>query len=218
MGRAKLKRFAVVAENRNVIEPGKDLFTSIRGHWHEYFGNQNDIVLELGCGRGEYSTGLGALNPDKNYVGIDLKGARLWKGSVVAVENNLHNVAFLRTQIQNIASFFAENEVSEIWITFPDPRPKDSDEKRRLTSPRFLALYRSIMKKGGVLNFKTDNLPLFEYTLDEVFPAQAIENLEFTKDLYTSSLLALHHQIQTTFEKHYLKNGEKINYLRCVLV
>lgn len=218
MGRAKLKRFAVVAENRNVIEPGKDLFTSIRGHWHEYFGNQNDIVLELGCGRGEYSTGLGALNPDKNYVGIDLKGARLWKGSVVAVENNLHNVAFLRTQIQNIASFFAENEVSEIWITFPDPRPKDSDEKRRLTSPRFLALYRSIMKKGGVMNFKTDNLPLFEYTLEEVFPTQAIENLEFTKDLYNSDLLALHHQIQTTFEKHYLKNGEKINYLRCKLV
>lgn len=135
MGRAKLKRFAVVAENRNVIEPGKDLFTAIRGNWHEYFGNQNEIVLELGCGRGEYSIGLAAINPDKNYVGIDLKGARLWKGSVVAVENHLNNVAFLRTQIQNIDSFFADGEVSEIWITFPDPRPKDSDEKRRLTSP-----------------------------------------------------------------------------------
>lgn len=218
MGRAKLKRFAVVAENRNVIEPGKELFTSIRGNWHEYFGNQNDIVLELGCGRGEYSTGLGAIYPNKNYVGIDLKGARLWKGSTVAVENNLTNVAFLRTQIQNIDSFFVENEVSEIWITFPDPRPKESDEKRRLTSPRFLKLYRSIMKKGGVLNFKTDNLPLFEYTLDEVLPNQEIADLEFTKDLYNSPLLAEHYNIQTTFEKRYLGNGEKINYLRCKLV
>lgn len=218
MGRAKLKRFAVVAENRNVIEPGKELFTSIRGNWHEYFGNQNDIVLELGCGRGEYSTGLGAIYPNKNFVGIDLKGARLWKGSTVAVENNLTNVAFLRTQIQNIDSFFVENEVSEIWITFPDPRPKESDEKRRLTSPRFLKLYRSIMKKGGVLNFKTDNLPLFEYTLDEVLPNQEIADLEFTKDLYNSPLLAEHYNIQTTFEKRYLGNGEKINYLRCKLM
>jgi tRNA (guanine-N7-)-methyltransferase len=218
MGRAKLKRFAVVAENRNVIEPGKELFTAIRGHWHEYFGNQNGIVLELGCGRGEYSTGLAAINPDKNYVGIDLKGARLWKGSVVAVENNLNNVAFLRTQIQNIDSFFAEDEVSEIWITFPDPRPKDSDEKRRLTSSRYMALYRKIMKAGGVMNFKTDNLPLFEYTLEEVFPHQNLADLEFTKDLYNSPLLDLHHKIQTTFEKKYLNNGEKINYLRCRLV
>ncbi len=218
MGRAKLKRFAVVAENRNVIEPGKELFTSIRGHWHEYFGNQNGIVLELGCGRGEYSTGLAAINPDKNYVGIDLKGARLWKGSVVAVENNLNNVAFLRTQIQNIDSFFADDEVSEIWITFPDPRPKDSDEKRRLTSPRYMALYRKIMKAGGVMNFKTDNLPLFEYTLEEVFPNQSLADLEFTKDLYNSPLLDLHHKIQTTFEKKYLNNREKINYLRCRLV
>lgn len=218
MGRAKLKRFAVVAENRNVIEPGKDLFTAIRGNWHEYFGNQNEIVLELGCGRGEYSTGLAAINPDKNYVGIDLKGARLWKGSVVAVENHLNNVAFLRTQIQNIDSFFGDGEVSEIWITFPDPRPKDSDEKRRLTSPRYMALYRKIMKAGGIMNFKTDNLPLFEYTLEEVFPNQNLADLEFTKDLYNSPLLDLHHKIQTTFEKKYLNNGEKINYLRCRLV
>lgn len=215
MGRVKLIRFQVNSERRNVIEPGKEIFEKIRGHWNEFFHNNNLIVLELGCGRGEYTTGLAANFPDRNFVGVDIKGSRIWKGSTVAFENGLDNVAFLRTKIQNIEDFFAPGEIGEIWITFPDPRPKEKDARRRLTHPRFLAMYRRLMGSGGIINFKTDNLSLFEYTLSLIDdPACGIRLLECTRDLYNSDLLDMHYGIQTTYEKKFLGSGIKINFLR----
>lgn len=215
MGRQKLARFAINAQRENVIEPGKEIFACIKGKWREYFKNDHPIVLEVGCGRGEYTTGLAAIFPEKNFVGIDIKGARIWKGSTVAVENNLKNAAFLRTKIQNISDFFDQGEVNEIWITFPDPRPKDKDERRRLTNPRFLAIYKHLMVPEGIIHFKTDNEGLFDYTLHEVLNVQVpVKDLVYTKDLYQSDLLQEHYGIQTTYERKFLGTGNRINYMR----
>jgi tRNA (guanine-N7-)-methyltransferase len=214
MARQKLKRFDHNANAHNVLEEGKELFKNIKGNWHNsYFKNQNPIVLELACGRGEYTTGLAMHYSDKNFIGIDIKGARIWKGSTVAIENNLQNVAFLRTHIQNLDFFFAPNEVAEIWLIHPDPRPRDKDEKRRLTSPRFLNLYRSFLTPQGKIHLKTDSEPLFDFTL-EVLKDYKIDNLLFTKDLYNSELNELHFGITTTYEKKFSDKGFKINYLQ----
>ena len=135
----KQERFKIIEERSNVIEPTKTLYQTIKGNWRSsLFKNENPITLELACGRGEYSIGLGQLFPAKNFIGVDIKGERIWKGSTQAEEQQLTNVAFLRTQILLIENFFAEGEVNEIWMTFPDPRPRKRDVKRRLTSPRFL--------------------------------------------------------------------------------
>ena len=213
MSRNKLERFKLNAERRNVIEPGKELYNTIKGKWREFFGNSNDLVLEVGCGRGEYTTGLALLYPNRNFIGIDLKGARLWKGSTVALENGYDNAAFLRIQMQFLEAFFEEGEANEIWITFPDPRPKDKEEKLRLTSPNYLQIYKKLMGKHGKINFKTDNRLLFEYTLSVVKELN-IRNLEYTFDLYNSPMLAEHYGIQTTYERKFMQKGSKINYLR----
>lgn len=214
MARQKLKRFEQNAQASNVLEEGKDLFKTIKGNWHsKYFQNQHPIVLELACGRGEYTVGLATQYPDKNFIGIDIKGARIWKGSTLAIENNLQNVAFLRTHIQNLDFFFAESEVSEIWLIHPDPRPRDKDEKRRLTSPRFLNLYRSFLAPNAMIHLKTDSELLFDYTL-EVLQDYKIDNLLYTKDLYNSELNQLHFGITTTYEKKFNDKGFKINYLQ----
>lgn len=215
MGRSKLERFRVIAERENVIQPGKDLFDNIKGTWNSFFKNNHDLVVEIGCGRGEYTTGLANLFPNKNFVGIDMKGARLWKGSTVAFEGGLSNVAFLRAQAQQLELFFEKGEVSEIWITFPDPRPKSNEEKLRLTNPRFLEIYKNILAEGGILNFKTDNEALFDYTLEALQTCGLpVNDLVYTKDLYNSELLTLHYNIQTTFEKKFMGLGMKINYLK----
>jgi tRNA (guanine-N7-)-methyltransferase len=214
MGRTKLLRFAQNDAAHNVVQEPKPIYKEIKGHWHEkQFGNNLPITLEVGCGRGEYTTGLARIFPERNFVGVDLKGARIWKGSQVAIEENLLNVAFLRTHIQNLEDFFAPKELAEIWITFPDPRPKGSDDHRRLTHPRFLEMYRNLLIDGGWVNFKTDNEPLFDYTL-EVLAEQSIANLAYTKDLYNSELNALHYGITTTYEKMFHAKGFKINYLK----
>lgn len=214
MARTKLFRFAHNAQASNVIQPGKEIYNQIKGKWREsYFLNENPLVIELACGRGEYTTGLAEIFPDKNFIGIDIKGARLWKGSSVAIGKSLQNVAFLRTKIQNLEDFFEENEVDEIWITFPDPRLRDRDERRRLTSPRFLGIYQKILCPKGLLHLKTDHSELFEYTL-EILPGYNPKNLLFTRDLYQSDLLPLHYGIQTTYEKKFLESGLKINYLQ----
>ncbi|GHA58188.1 tRNA (guanosine(46)-N7)-methyltransferase TrmB [Pontibacter akesuensis] len=214
MGRSKMAKFAVVAERENVFEPGNELYDQLAGNWRKlYFNNDNPIVLEVGCGRGEYTVGMGRLFPDKNFIGSDIKGARIWKGSTMAMEEELENVAFLRAFIENIGELFAENEIDEIWITFPDPRPRDRDIKRRLTSPRFLELYERILKPGGIIHFKTDNEPLFDYTL-EILADRKVKNLLQTKDLYNSDLQEHTMGIQTTYEKRYLAEGIKIKYLQ----
>lgn len=214
MGRQKLARFAVNAARENVVEPGKEIFTKMKGNWRPYFKNENPIVLEVGCGRGEYTTGLAAVYPNKNFVGIDIKGARIWKGSSIAVENNLTNAAFLRVKIQNIGDFFDKAEVNEIWITFPDPRPKDKDERRRLTNPRFLNIYKEMLIPGGTVHFKTDNVALFDYTLEVLQNEFKVKDLVYTKDLYNSELQAEHYGIQTTYERKFLPVVKTINYLR----
>ena len=216
MGRHKLIRFEVNAQRENVIEPGKEIFSEIKGNWRKYFKNENPIVLEVGCGRGEYTTGLSGIYKDKNFVGIDIKGARIWKGSTVAFQNNYHNAAFLRIKIQNLEDFFEKKEVNEIWITFPDPRPKDKDERRRLTCPRFLQIYKDLMVEGGMVHFKTDNPGLFEYTLEVLASGEfSIKDLVYTKDLYNDAeLLKEHFGIQTTYEKKFLPVVKTINYMK----
>ena len=213
MARKRLQRFADNAQRHNVIQPGKDVYQQIKGKWRDHFKNDNEIVLELACGRGEYSTGLAGVFPGKNFVGVDIKGARLWKGSSYAIENDLNNVAFLRIQILNLGHFFEKEEVSEIWIPFPDPRPGKRDIKRRLTSPRFLDIYRNITKPGSPVHLKTDNKGLFEYTLS-VLHQLKIKDVVYTSDLYSSDLLNDHHGINTKYEKNYLAEGLKICYLK----
>jgi tRNA (guanine-N7-)-methyltransferase len=215
MARSKLAKFAAIGERENVIEHSDEAHGNIRGKWLEqYFNNNNPIVLEVGCGRGEYTIGMARLLPDKNFIGTDIKGERLWKGSGIAEEEGLENVAFLRTFIEKIDENFAENEVDEIWITFPDPRPRDRDIKRRLTSPRFLELYRKILTPDGRVHLKTDNLPLYEYTLEVLQERNDVRNLLHTADLYKSDLQEHTMGIYTTYEKRYLSEGIPIKYLQ----
>lgn len=215
MSRKKLVRFAQNEANPNVIQAGKPLFETIKGNWHEVqFQNQQPLVVELACGRGEFTVGLGREYRDQNFIGVDIKGSRIWKGSSTATAEGLTNVAFLRTQIQNLDQFFAEGEISELWITFPDPFPRDGDEKRRLTSPKFLDMYKPIIKANGLVHFKTDNSGLFDYTLELVKTREDIEILAYTHDFYQSDMLDDHHGIKTRYEKMFSDKGEKIKYLK----
>ncbi|MFY0650654.1 MAG: tRNA (guanosine(46)-N7)-methyltransferase TrmB [Cyclobacteriaceae bacterium] len=213
--RKKLERFRDNAERKNIIERGKPVFETIKGNWKkEHFDNDNDIVVEIGCGKGEYTVGLAEKFPNKNFIGVDIKGARIWVGSTYAINNQLDNVAFLRTNIVSLEDFFSPNEISDIWITFPDPRPKDRDEKRRLTSPRYLEMYRNILKKNGWLKFKTDNTPLFQYTLDLLETTVKAKDLEYTFDLYNSPYMDEHYSVKTKYEKLFFDKGESIKYLK----
>jgi tRNA (guanine-N7-)-methyltransferase len=215
MGRSKAKKFSDNEARRNVVQQGKDFYLNSKGSWKsDHFNNKNDIVLELACGRGEYSVGLAGVFPEKNFIGIDIKGARIWNGSSIAVKEKLANVAFLRTHIQNIADHFEEDEISEIWIVHPDPRPKKSDRHRRLTHPRFLEIYRKLVRKDGLIRLKTDNTGLFEYTLEVLKERKDIRNLEYTDDLYNSPLNQEHYGIITRYEQEFTAEGHTIKYLK----
>lgn len=215
MSRRKLVRFAENEQNPNVIQFGKPIFEEIRGNWNEkQFENQNPIVVELACGRGEFTVGLGRVFTDQNFIGVDIKGSRIWKGSSTATAEGIHNVAFLRTQIQQLEKFFAGGEISELWITFPDPYPREGDEKRRLTSPRFLEMYKDMLKAGGIVHFKTDNADLFNYSLELVQSREDIEVIGFTSDFYQSEWKDDHFGIKTKYEKMFSDKGEKIKYLK----
>ncbi|HYG18818.1 MAG TPA: tRNA (guanosine(46)-N7)-methyltransferase TrmB [Ohtaekwangia sp.] len=211
----KQERFRIIEARNNVIEPSKPSYLTIKGQWRsDYFKNTNPITLELACGRGEYTVGLGKLYPERNHIGVDIKGERIWKGSTWAEEAGLANVAFLRTQILAIESFFAEGEVDEIWLTFPDPRPKKRDIKRRLTSSRFLDMYKKLLKPGSYLRLKTDNTSLYAYTLGEIQLRSDIADLRYTNDLYQSDLRPECFDIRTRYEEEFTAKGEKIKYLR----
>lgn len=209
----KLEKFAQNKESRNVIEPGKPWYESIKGKWAEFFNNQNPIVVELACGWGEYTLALAERFPEQNFVGVDVKGDRVWRGSQYALKNELHNVAFLRTHIIEILNVFDENEIDEIWLTFPDPQPKDRNEKHRLSNKAFLDKYRQVLKADGWFRFKTDNTNLFEYTL-RILADVNIRDHEFTFDVYGSDLIEDHFGIQTKYERIWTTKGERIKYMK----
>ncbi|WP_162339568.1 tRNA (guanosine(46)-N7)-methyltransferase TrmB [Cyclobacterium salsum] len=219
MGRNKLERFRQNEANPNVVQPGKQRFEEIKGKWKELqFQNDHPLVVELACGRGEFTVGLGRHYPEKNFVGVDIKGSRIWKGSCQASEEGLENVAFLRTQIENLEASFGPGEIDELWITFPDPRPKDRDEKKRLTSPRFLQIYRQIMDGAGTIHFKTDNTGLYTYTEALLSGRQDISVERKTRDFYQSEWKEEHHGIRTRYEKMFMEKGETIKYIEFSLI
>ncbi len=207
-------KFAANATRDNVVEPGKEKYEQLKGKWNrEFFLRERPLVLEVGCGKGEYTVGMAAQYPEKNFLGVDIKGNRIWKGSSLALEEGLANVGFLRTFIENLDHHFGEKEVDEIWITFPDPQPRKRDIKRRLTSPRFLNMYQQIVKPGGKIHLKTDSDLLFDFTL-ETLEERNVKSVLFTKDLYQSDLQEHTMGIYTTFEKVYLEQGVPIKYLQ----
>lgn len=211
----KQERFRIIESRENVIERSKDIYDEIKGKWNAvYFKNSNPITLELACGRGEYSVNLAKVFPDKNFIGVDIKGERIWKGSTLAIEQKLTNVAFLRTPILLIDNFFIPGEVDEIWITFPDPRPRKRDIKRRLTSERYLDIYKRLVKPGSYIRLKTDNTPLYQFSLEEAMARGDISDLQFTGDLYDSVLRPECFDIKTKYEEQFTAKGEKIKYLR----
>ncbi len=213
--KSKLKRFEIIANRENVIEPGKEIFKTIKGKWNtDYFKRDRPITLELACGRGEYTVGMARLFPERNFIGVDKKGDRLWKGSTWAVEDQLANVAFLRTEILFIESFFEPGEVDEIWLTFPDPRPRIRDIKRRLSSSRYIDMYKKLLKPTGYFRFKTDNTDLFNFTLEELAVRNDLIEFEYTHDLYESPLRPECYDIKTKYEEMFAAKGEKIKYLR----
>lgn len=212
MGKDKLKRFAEINTFKNVLQ--LDAGKPFKGQWNSgFFKNANPVVLELACGKGEYTVNLATMFPDKNFIGIDYKGNRIWRGAKTALEEGVDNVAFLRIQIETLLDYFGAGEVDEIWITFPDPQPQLSREKKRLTSQRFLDMYRPLLKPGGFVNLKTDNDGLHLYTADKI--TETGLNLHVrTEDLYHSEYADEVLNIKTYYEKKYLKDNKNINYLK----
>ena len=212
MGKDKLKKFAEIGTFSNVkqLEEGKEF----KGNWaKKQFGNEKPLVLELACGKGEYTVNMAKFFPEKNFIGIDFKGNRIWRGAKTALEENIQNVAFLRIQIEDILEFFEENEVSEIWITFPDPQPQKSRIKKRLTNPRFLEKYDKITTEKGIFHLKTDNDMLYAYTL-EVLNENNYPIVVQTEDLYNSEFVNEVLSIKTYYEKKYLAVNKNINYVQ----
>jgi tRNA (guanine-N7-)-methyltransferase len=212
VGKDKLRRFAEIDTFSNVLQ--LDAGKPLKGNWAaNQFKNNNPVVLELACGKGEYTVNLAQLFPNKNFIGVDYKGNRLWRGAKTALEGNVNNIAFLRIQIENLVDYFAPGEVDEIWITFPDPQPQLSREKKRLTSSRFLDMYRIILKHGAYINLKTDNDGFHTYTVEKV--AELNLNLHIkTEDLYHSPYADEVLSIKTYYEKKYLAHNKNINYLK----
>jgi tRNA (guanine-N7-)-methyltransferase len=214
----KLKRFKENEKFRNVIQPEREILNSaglfLKGKWNtDFFKNSNPIVLELGCGKGEYTVHLAQKNPEVNYIGVDIKGARFWRGAKTALENGLENVGFLRTQIELIAHCFAENEVDQIWITFPDPQIKYKRTKHRLTHPDFLKNYKKMLKPEGIIHLKTDSEFLFGYTLGTV--ANQGQIIYAHHNIYNNSdAPQVATAIQTFYEQQFLEQGKAITYMQ----
>lgn len=220
MTKRKLQRFAQNATFDNFFQPYyQELISGFRhkGNWNQgFFGNQNPLVVELGCGKGEFTIGLGRKYPDKNFIGIDVKGARMWRGAMTSFEENLTNVAFIRNQAEHLEYLFAPGEVDEIWITFPDPQIKNTTAKKRLTSPQFLNRFRKVAQNNTVVHLKTDNTGFFEYTLG-VIRDQNLPLIYSSNDIYTSNDQEDVTSIQTYYENMFAAKGETIKYLRFIL-
>ena len=220
----KLKRIAAINTFPNVFQntdfrhpvlvdnEGRERL--LKGKWREeVFKNDLPIVVELACGKGEYSIDLATRYPDKNYIGIDFRGPRLFTGATLATEKKLDNVVFVRIRIENITHFFAENEVSEIWLTFPDPYPKERHEKHRLTFPTFINLYQKIIEKNGIVQLKTDDIGLFRYSAS-VLKEMGIDPIYYREDIYAQPLDFDFLEVKTYFEKKFMAVGRTINYLQ----
>lgn len=212
MAKNKLRKYAEFETFDNAFSHEEAL--QMKGNWQKkHFKNTNPIVLELACGKGEYTVNMAHMFPHKNFIGIDRKGDRLWRGAKTAVEENLSNVAFLRISIEDLFYFFAKDEVSEIWITFPDPQPSQRREKKRLTYNRFLALYQQILTAEGLVHLKTDSDLLYESSMEQLQEYGA-EVLTHTTDLYQSDLVDDVLSIKTYYEKKYLAIDKNINYIK----
>jgi tRNA (guanine-N7-)-methyltransferase len=220
MTKRKLQHFAELETFTNVIQAPmtKELSDHyLKGNWNKlFFKNDQPIVLELGCGKGEYTVNLAEKYPNKNYIGIDIKGNRIWRGSKTAIENEMTNVGFLRIQIEHLEYFFAANEVSEIWITFPDPQPKYKTEKKRLTSLDFLERYKKVIKPGGIIHLKTDSRFLFDYTM-EILQENNVQINKFSADIYKEFPNEEVLKIQTFYEKKFLAQNIPITYINFTL-
>jgi tRNA (guanine-N7-)-methyltransferase len=202
VGKDKLRRFAEIDTFSNVLQ--LDAGKALKGIWAiNQFKNNNPVVLELACGKGEYTVNLAQLFPNKNFIGVDYKGNRLWRGAKTALEENVNNVAFLRIQIENLLDYFDAGEIDEIWITFPDPQPQLSRERKRLTSSRFLNMYKIILKPGAYINLKTDNDGLHAYTAEKITELKLDLHIK-TEDLYHSPYANDVLSIKTYYEKKYL--------------
>lgn len=208
MAQKKLKRFREIKTFPNVLEYPENM----RGRWNEIFGNENEIILELACGKGEYATGLAHMYPEKNFIGVDIKGNRLWVGARLALDEKLKNVFFLRTQIDKIDTYFLKDEVSEIWITFPDPQLRLSKTKKRLTHPRFLRLYHQILKPGGKIHLKTDSPDLYQFT-KSVIELYHLPLIDDVQNIYGRPDLSDELRIKTHYEGLDIAKSEKIFYL-----
>ncbi len=218
MSKNKLAKFAelntfghvIQLSYRSLIDEG----FALKGNWNrDFFKNDNPIVLELGCGKGEYTIGLAKLFPDKNFIGIDIKGSRMWSGAKEAFQNGLHNCGFVRTNIELLSHFFGAEEIAEIWITFPDPQMKRTN--KRLTAIRFMDLYHTILQPRGVIHLKTDSVFLYQYTQATI----EVNNFEIaleTDDLYASGLADEILSISTAYEQQWLERGKTIKYLRYI--
>ena len=208
MAQKKLKRFGEIKTFSNVLEYPENM----AGTWDAYFKNTNPVILELACGKGEYTTGLAQLYPQKNFIGVDIKGNRIWAGAKFSIDNNLTNVAFLRTQIHKIDTYFTLSEVQEIWITFPDPQLRISKAKKRLVHPRFLRLYQKILQPGGKIHLKTDSPELYNFTktVIELYKLVLITDID---DVHKEEKVSQELSIKTHYERLDIAESKRVFYI-----
>jgi tRNA (guanine-N7-)-methyltransferase len=209
MGQKKLIRFEELKTFENVLQYPKDM----KGQWHKFFKNENPVILELACGKGEYAVGLGRMYPQKNFIGVDVKGNRIWKGAKTALKEGLANVAFLRTQIDKIGDYFSKNEVTEIWITFPDPQLRLSKIKKRLTHPLFLRYYQQFLQENGSVHLKTDSPDLYNFT-KTVIDLYRLNLMVDHADLYSEKNINDELKIKTHYEALDIAQSRRIHYLQ----
>ena len=209
MGQKKLIRFEELKTFDNVLQFPQGM----QGNWKEHFKNNNPIVLELACGKGEYAVGLGQLYPNKNFIGVDLKGNRIWVGARKALQCGLNNVAFLRTQIDQIAEYFSKDEVAEIWLTFPDPQLRTSKAKKRLTHPKFLRLYGQLLAPGGLIHLKTDSPQLYYFTREVINMYDCVLHTD-DDNVYNKETVADELKIKTHYESLDIAGSNRVHYLR----
>jgi tRNA (guanine-N7-)-methyltransferase len=209
MGQKKLLRFEAINSFPNVLQYPENM----KGKWNEFFKNQNPIILELACGKGEYAIGLAEMFPKKNFIGVDLKGNRMYVGAKKCLEEKISNVAFLRTHIDKINNYFAKNEVEEIWLIFPDPQLRRSKNKKRLTHPAFLRLYQQILMDGGVIHLKTDSPDLFEFT-KMVIDMYGLHLIESDDNVYEQPIIKEELKIKTYYESLDIAGSRRIHYLK----